>query len=177
MLHWGMPAVLYVRDLTHDEHRALKAGLRSPDAFALRRCQILLASAQRLSPARIAEHLGCCSQTVRNTIRAFHEKSLACLEPESSRPKSAQPLLGPAQRESFLELLHQSPRAFGKQQSFWTLDLLGAVCVEVGLLPRPVTREAMRQAMVRMEINWKRAKHWITSPDPAYARKRGLETD
>ena len=23
---------------------------------------------------------------------------------------------------------------------------------------------------------WKRAKHWITSPDPAYARKKGRAT-
>jgi len=36
----------FVRALTADERVALEAGLRSSDAFVLRRCQILLASAR-----------------------------------------------------------------------------------------------------------------------------------
>ena len=32
--------------------------------------------------------------------------------------------------------------------------------------------ESIRQALVRMGIGWKRAKRWITSPDPAYLRKK-----
>ncbi len=37
---------LYVRSLTETEEVALKQGLRSKEAFTLRRCQILLASAK-----------------------------------------------------------------------------------------------------------------------------------
>src|SRR5262249_12923497 len=32
--------------------------------------------------------------------------------------------------------------------------------------------EAIRVALKRLGIRWRRAKHWITSPDPAYARKK-----
>ena len=32
--------------------------------------------------------------------------------------------------------------------------------------------EAIRLALKRLGIRWRRAKHWITSPDPAYARKK-----
>ena len=29
---------------------------------------------------------------------------------------------------------------------------------------------------MRLGVGWKRAKHWITSPDPAYARKKARAT-
>jgi hypothetical protein len=37
---------IFVRPLEDAEREALKAGLRSKDAFVLRRCQILLASSE-----------------------------------------------------------------------------------------------------------------------------------
>ncbi len=45
-----------------------------------------------------------------------------------------------------------------------------------GLTPRLVTGEAIRTTLLRLGIGWKRAKHWITSPDPAYARKKAGAT-
>jgi hypothetical protein len=30
--------------------------------------------------------------------------------------------------------------------------------------------------VLRLGIGWKRAKHWITSPDPGYVRKKGAAT-
>jgi hypothetical protein len=39
-----------VRELSQEELVTLKQGLRSPDAFTLRRCQILLASNQGHTP-------------------------------------------------------------------------------------------------------------------------------
>jgi hypothetical protein len=38
-----MKAGIFVRDLTPEERKALEAGLRSSEAFVLRRSQILLA--------------------------------------------------------------------------------------------------------------------------------------
>ena len=49
----------------------MAAGLRSADAFTLRRCQIVLASARGERAPAIARGLGCSDQTVRNAIRAF----------------------------------------------------------------------------------------------------------
>jgi hypothetical protein len=34
--------------------------------------------------------------------------------------------------------------------------------------------ESIRRALKRLGVGWKRAKDWITSPDPAYARKKRL---
>jgi len=45
---------LFVRTLTDDERQALEQGLRSQDAFIVRRCQMLLASARGERAPRIA---------------------------------------------------------------------------------------------------------------------------
>jgi transposase len=166
----------FIRPLAPDEHRALKAGLRSPEAFVLRRCQILLASAEGLRPSLIAARLGCASQTVRNALRAYDAEGLACLPKKSNRPKSSRPELDDARCERLRAILHRSPREFGKPTGLWTLALAAEVCHERGLTARPVGDETIRQALKRMGMGWRRAKTWITSPDPAYARKKGRAT-
>src|SRR5947209_7130565 len=80
-----MKPPLYVRPLMDAERDALKAGLRSSDAFTLRRSQILLASTRGDTPPTIARQLGCASQTVRNTIRAFNDRGLVALQERSHR--------------------------------------------------------------------------------------------
>jgi transposase len=163
---------LFVRRLTATERQQAQAGLRSREAFTARRCQILLASAEGLRPAQIARKLGCSTGTVRNAINAFHREGMACLEEKSSRPHSARPFLDERFTEPLKDLLHHSPRTCGKPTGLWTLDLLAEVCHARGWTPRQLTGEAIRVALKRLGIRWRRAKQWITSPDPAYARKK-----
>jgi transposase len=167
-----MKSPLFVRELTDSERQQLQAGLRSPKAFTLRRAQILLASAQGQRPARIAERLGCAVGTVRNTLHAFAKEGTHCLGEKKRGPRDAQPILDEAKADPLKGILHQSPRRFGKAQSTWTLDLLADVAFEQGLTPRRLSHETLRQAVQRLGSGWKRAKRWITSPDPAYARKK-----
>jgi transposase len=167
---------LFVRPLSDSERQHLQAGLRSPDAFTVRRCQILLASDNGLRPSPIARNLGCARGTVRNAIHAFHTEGFACLREKSSRPHSARAFLGPRRADALKDLLHHSPRAFGKPTSLWTLDLVAEVCHSRGWTPRQLTGEAIRVALKRLGIRWRRAKRWITSPDPAYARKKKRAT-
>src|SRR3984893_7426472 len=107
-----MKAPMYVRALSPAEQAGIEAGLRSSDAFTLRRSQILLASSRDQRPKEIAHHLGCATQTVRNTIHAFEQKGLACLKQESSRPKTVQAQFDQATCEALRALLHQSPQTF-----------------------------------------------------------------
>src|SRR3954453_12630135 len=167
---------LFVRPLTDPERAALHAGLRSPDAFTLRRCQVLLASADGLRPGAIAERFGCPSQSARNAIRAFAAEGTDCLREKSHRPVSARPEIDAAGCERLRALLHRSPRDFGKPTSLWTLDLAAEAAVAEGITARPVSDETIRQALLRLGVGWKRAKTWITSPDPAYLRKKGRAT-
>lgn len=152
---------------------ALKAGLRSPEAFTLRRCQILLQSAEGQKPKVIAAAVGCCVQSVRNALRAFEAEGTACLAEKSSRPKATRESFDDDGRRRLRELLHRSPRDFGKPTSLWTLALAAEVAQAQGLTDRLVSGETIRQALVRLGVDWKRAKTWITRPDPAYARKKG----
>ena len=167
-----MKPPLFVRKLSDAERRALHAGLRSREAFTLRRAQILLASAEGQRPARIAARVGCAVGTVPNAIRAFASEGIDCLTEKKHGPKDVQPILDRAKAEPLQGILHQSPRRFGKAWSTWTLDLLADVAFEQELTPRRLSQEAVRQAVQRLGSGWKRAKQWITSPDPAYARKK-----
>src|SRR5437763_667258 len=61
----SMKPPMLVRPLTDAERQQLEAGLRSSDAFCLRRCQILLASARGERASQIGRALSCDDQTVR----------------------------------------------------------------------------------------------------------------
>jgi transposase len=163
---------IFVRDLSDPERAQLQASLRAPSAFALRRAQILLASAAGHRPREIARRLGCVPQTVRNAIHAVNATGLAALSAGSSRPKSAVPVLNGAKLEQLRALVHHSPRTFGLARSTWTLALLAQVAHEQGLSPTVLSIETIRQALRRLKVRWRRAKHWLTSSDPAYTRKK-----
>lgn len=172
----GMPRPIFIRPLLSAERAQLEAGLRSSEAFVLRRCQALLARARGERVPHIAQSLGCDEQTVRNAIHAFNGTGLTALAAGSSRPHSIQAALDDDRAERLRDLLHHSPRTFGKPTSLWTLDLAAEVCFEQGITPKRVAGETIRATLVRLGVRWLRAKNWITSPDPAYARKKGLAT-
>ena len=169
-------APIYVHQLTDEERAALTAGLRSKEAFVLRRCQILLASASGKRASQIAGDLGCDTDTCLNAINAFNAAGLKCLTSGSPVPHTIERGFDADQAEQLRALLHQSPRSFGKDSSLWTLERAAEVSFEQGLTPERVSREAVRTALQRLGVRWKRAKQWITSPDPAYARKKATAT-
>jgi transposase len=171
-----MKPPIFIRPLTDDERRQLEADRRTVDACRVRRAQIVLASAQRLSPKPIAQLVGCSVQTVRNVIRAFNTQGMEGLKKQSTRPKTAASVLDTPKCDRLQHILHQAPRLYGKPTGVWTLGLAAAVCYEQGVTERLMSEETIRRALQRLKTNWKRAKHWITSPDPHYARKKSGAT-
>jgi transposase len=163
---------IFIRSLTEEERQQIEAGLRSCEAFVLRRSQILLASARGERVPSIASALSCDQQTVRNAIHAFNQKGPDALQAGSRRPQRVGSALAHIDAETFKALLHRSPRDFGKPTGLWTLELVALVCLEVGWTKTAVSAETIRQTLLRAKINWKRAKHWITSPDPQYQLKK-----
>jgi transposase len=166
---------LSIRSLTTEEQARLRCGLRSGNAFVLRRCQILLASARGDSVEQIHTSLGFSRQGVRDVLHAFDDEGLMALTRRSNRPKSgpkAHPTLAEAEREQLRQILEQSPRVFGKPASVWTLTLLAQVVQEQGLSVQILSLETIRVALKRLGLNWKRAKNRINSPDLSYTRKK-----
>ena len=166
-----------MRPLTDAEREALEAGLRSSDAFTLRRCQILLASARgERAPGSprswAATTRPCATPSTPSTRGAWP----ACAR-RSHRPQTTHAgLHAPPAPSALRALLHQSPRTFGKPTSLWTLELAAEVSFEQGLTATRVSGETIRATLARLGVRWKRAKHWITSPDPEYARKKARAT-
>lgn len=71
-----MKEPIFVPQLS-DDPKTLKGSLRSPDAFVMRRCRILLASAAaKKSAYQIASELGCDSRSVRNAVHKFNQEGL-----------------------------------------------------------------------------------------------------
>src|SRR5437764_954591 len=163
---------LYVRALTDAEREALEAALRSSDAFVLRGAQILLASARREPVSSIAPRVGFSGQAVRQVIHIFNHEGVAVLRRQSTRNKTLYYCFDSAAAQRLREILHQSPRLFDKDSSVWTLELAAEVAYEQGLTAWRVSDETIRATLARMGVHWQRAKTWITSPDPEYARKK-----
>jgi transposase len=167
-----MQTPLFIRPLTEDERHHIQTGLRSKDGFVLRRCQILLASDRGERAPAIARQLGCHRQTVLNVIHGFNTHGLAILQEHSSRPHRLRTTFPDEALEALQDLLHCSPHDFGLDTSVWTLPLAARISFEQGLTPRLVSGESVRRALRRLRTTWKRAKHWITSPDPQYLLKK-----
>ena len=174
----AMKRPIYVRPFTDAERKTLEAGLRSPDAFTLRRCQILLKSADGHNAYRIARNLGCNPQTARNAIHKFNEQGLEqALRRGSHRPHTVHRSFDEKGVEALREMLRRSPRQFGRESSLWTMEMAAEVSFEEGLTKERVSGETVRATLARMGVRWQRAKRWITSPDPLYERKKGGATD
>jgi transposase len=168
---------VFVRTLTDEERQALHAGLRSAEAFVLRRCQILLASARGERVPQIARSMGCDDQAALNVIHDFNKRALGTLTPGSRRPHRIHPAFDESAADKLRQMLRQSPRDFGKPTSLWTLALAAEVSFETGLTTQRVSPETIRATLRRRGMSWQRAKEWINSPDPQYAHKKTGATD
>jgi transposase len=154
------------------ERQTLEGSLRSPDAFVLRRAQIVLASAAGERSGQIAPRVGFTPQAVRDVIRAFNARGLDVLRRGAPQPSVIYSAFDTPRALALRDLLHQSPRLFEKPTSVWTLELAADVAYEQGLTATRVSGETIRATLARMGVRWRRAKEWITSPDPEYARKK-----
>ena len=165
---------LYVRPVTDAARHALEDSLRSPEAFVLRRAQIVLASAAGERVGQIAPRVGFSGQAVRDVIHAFNRRGLDILTPGSHHPGVVVSAFDTPRAQALRALLHQSPRTFGhqsprtfgKETSLWTLELAAEVAYEQGLTATRVSDETIRATLARMGVRWRRAKEWMTSPDP-----------
>lgn len=166
----------FVRPLTAEERQALEQGRKSADASTVRRSQVLLASAGRMAPADIGRVAGCTARAVRNAIRAFAANGLARLAAKSHARKGPGRVRDRDRDEGLKDLLHRRPREFGRPTGLWTPALVAEVCHAKGWTPRVPSAEAVRHALGRLGVGWKRARHWITGPDPDCARGKSCGT-
>src|SRR5829696_3791593 len=83
----SMRPPIFVRTLAKEGREALEEGLRSSEAFVLRRCQILLASARGERAPQIAKNLGWLQQIVRESNHDYDERWLDPVKVCFSQPE------------------------------------------------------------------------------------------
>jgi transposase len=105
-------------------------------------------------------------------IHGFNASGLSVLRAGSSRPHRLHNSFSEEGLQQLKDLLHRSPRDFGQERGTWTLSLVAQVSFKQGLVSTPISDETVRRALKRLKTNWKRAQHWITSPDPQYLLKK-----
>jgi len=70
-------------------------------------------------------------------------------------------------REALLHVLAQAPQAYGQPGTRWRLATLRAACPWLALH----SLAGLSRLFQRLKIHWKRARHHVHSPDPAYRDK------
>jgi hypothetical protein len=119
----------------------------------------------------IAQTLRGAPPTGRHVLHVFNVRGLACMLRGSNVPITVEPVRHAAKREQVRAIRPQSPRTCGQPARVWTFKRRAAVCHEPGLSDTPRSCPTRLEAVVRLGVRWRRAKHWMVSPDSASARK------
>jgi hypothetical protein len=167
---------IFVRTLSDDERQASQAGLRSSDAFVLRRCPILLASDRDENAYQIARSLGCNPQRRCATPSTALTKRVykGRLQNDPQGPTPSIGLSTPKEPSACARYCTQAPGTSANRPACGRVDLAAEVSFEEGLSQKRVSGETIRATLARLGVRWRRAKRWITSPDPEYQRKKGV---
>lgn len=156
-----------VRAMSTEERETLGGWERADDVVRYRRARVLLLSAERWRCARIAEALGLHVETVRGLIKTFNEGGLDAITP---RPRSGgrPPTYSPEVGEAAEDLTRQDPPP-EERRGTWTLHGLARVLAERLNALQRISHESVRRLLGARGIVYRRAKAWLTSPDPRYA--------
>ena len=160
--------------LTHRERGLLEALVaQTTDATVLRRAQALLWVASGDSVSDVAQRLCVTRQAIYKWLRRFEQSSIADLAlrlqaaPRSGRPSTVKGVIEPL----LDEVIDHDPRLFGLNSTVWTASLLAqylhtehTLCVSVS---------SVRQALVRLDITWKRPRHTLSLRSPTWRQAKG----
>ena len=168
---------IYARKPSKAERQELENGLKSPVGAIVRRSQLILMSAdERKKAQEISERIGLSDQQIRKVLHVFNETGTDCLKLKSRARHDDQRAYNDEAREQLRELIRQSPREHGYESSLWTLEMLAEVSHQNGWTSYRVHPDTVGQTLLKMGVSWRRAKHWIHSPDKNYSGKKSAET-
>jgi hypothetical protein len=87
---------------------------------------------------------------VRDTIHDFNARGVNTLVAKSSRPRRTRDAFDERSAVALREVLHCSPREFGRQSSLWTLQMAAEVAFEEGIPKRLVSGQILRATLSRL---------------------------
>lgn len=146
---------IFVRDLTKSEITHLYNGLNSSSAFILRRCQIILSSAEGKNSSQIAQILYCSDQCVRDAINAFNKAGVKCLKEKSHARRGDQKRFNESGVKKLISMAKENPRKFGIKTDIWTLDKLAKACLKNKIVSKSVSPSTVATILKENKVSWK----------------------
>ncbi|WP_207732437.1 helix-turn-helix domain-containing protein [Heliobacterium chlorum] len=161
---------IYIRDLTVEEgNKLLQIARRGTSSFAMRRANILLASAQKTKVPDIARLFHCAPDHVRDVIHQFHQNGFDSLKPNYGGGRK--PTFTEEQRSLLIELSQMPPKIVGMPFTHWSLSKLAEAAVKKGIVHR-ISPETVRVILDEANITYQNTKTWKTSNDPDFESKK-----
>lgn len=159
-----------IRQPTAEERSTVEQWLRSGHVARYQRARtIVLAVDDCQDATAIARSLGLHANTTRRWLHTFDQAGLEALAPKPKGGRATR--FGEDLAEALIALLHEPPAQHGAPDERWTLQEAAAALVRAGWTTT-ISIESVRRVLQEHKHSWQRAKEWITSPDPASARKK-----
>jgi transposase len=166
---------LYARDLTSSEGRRVQHEIRhGNDPIMLKRCQVILSSAQGSTVQEIAKLTLLSEYHIREIIRMFNQGGIAALRPRKGGNHTVK--FTEEERASVAELAQMPPRVLGYPFNSWSLSKLQQAIEERDILNgKTISDESIRLVLEEYGISYQRTKTWKESNDPDFeGKKAGL---
>jgi len=166
-----MAARVELREITNEEGNRLLRIVRrdSGSVVTWRRAQIVLLSAQRMSPAKISEVVFTDPDTVREVIHNFNRDGFDALYPRyaGGRP----PTFTLPQRREIKKIALSIPTDLGRPFATWSLAKLADYLVAEGVVT-DISHEGLRQLLREEGVSFQAVRTWKRSNDPNFEAKK-----
>lgn len=141
------------------------------DPVYVKRCQVILASAQGMRVKEIAKLTLLSEYHIRELIRNFNLAGLLAIKPR--KPKGRDPTFTDEERATIAEFARIPPKVLGYPFTAWSLSKLKMAVEERKLLGRkPISDESIRQILEEYGISYQRTKTWKESQDLEFDLKK-----
>jgi transposase len=166
-----MAARVKLREISAEEgNRLLRIVRRSSGSVVTwRRAQIVLLSAQGMSPPKISEVVFTDPDSVRDVIHNFNNDGFEALYPRygGGRP----PTFTLPQRQKIKKIALSVPTDLGRPFATWSLAKLADYLVAEGVVT-DISHEGLRRLLREEGVSFQAVRTWKRSNDPRFEQKK-----
>ena len=166
-----MAARVRLREISPKEGNRLLRMVRrgTGSVVTWRRAQIVLLSAQGMSPPKISEVVFTDPDTVREVIHNFNRDGFEALYPRyrGGRP----PTFTLPKRQQVKRIALSDPTDLGQPFATWSLAKLADYLVAEGVV-QDISHEGLRQLLREEDVRFQAVRTWKRSNDPEFQAKR-----
>jgi transposase len=166
-----MAARVTLREISNEEGNHLLRIVRrsSGSVVTWRRAQIVLLSAQGMSPTKISEVVFTDPDTVRDVIHNFNRHGFDSLYPRyaGGRPRT----FTLPERQRIRKIALSLPTDLGQPFATWSLAKLCDYLVAEGVVT-DISHEGLRQLLREEGVSFQAVRTWKRSTDPDFEQKK-----